>query len=105
MVARQKHARHAPTLVLGRPRVLRPLQQTLCMRLALERRGLDHARHDPRDRVDDDHRRELAAGEDEIADPALLVDVLLDCALVYTLVVTSDQPQMRLRPDTACSGL
>ena len=51
----------------------------------------EDARHHAADAVRDGHRGYLPAREDEVAEGYLLIDALLDKALVYALVVAADE--------------
>ena len=53
-----------------------------------------HSRHKAAHRIGHGHRRDLAAGEDEVAERYLLVDALLDEALVHALIVPADEHEM-----------
>ena len=62
MVAGQQHLRHLPATILGRPRVLRRLQQTVDERVLHSRvRAAQSTRQLPDDGLNDDQRRKLAA--------------------------------------------
>src|SRR5437762_12499820 len=75
------------------------------MGLMVERGSVDHAGDEPRDRVDDDHRAELTAGEHVVADRDLFVDIALDDALVDALVVATHEHQVRQGGETGRRGL
>ena len=53
-----------------------------------------HSRHKAAHRIGHGHRRDLAAGEDEVAKGYLLIDALLDEALVHTLIMPADEYKM-----------
>src|SRR5439155_9115271 len=95
MISRQQHRRDATALMLHRPGVVRTLQETLGVRLVSERCRLDDARDEASHRIDHDHRCQLAAGQHEVADRKLLVDVAFDDALVDALVMPADDHEMR----------
>jgi hypothetical protein len=72
--------------------VLRVLEQPGGERLVVGRRGVaEHARHEPRDRVDHARRAELAAGQHEVAERDLLVDARVEHALIDALVAAAHQ--------------
>ncbi len=85
--------------------VVRTFKETLGVRLVRERRGLDDTRHKAGHRIDHDHRCELAAGQHEVADRQLLVDLALDHALVDALVVPAHDHEMRHVRETPGGGL
>ena len=95
MVAGEEDRGDATTLVLDRPRVLRTLEESLGVGLVLERLALDDAGYKPGHRVDHDHRRELSAGEHEVADRELFVNVLLDHPLVDPFIVPAHDHEVR----------
>src|SRR6516164_7097560 len=62
VVARQQYIRHAEAADLRRPRELRKVEQPAAERLLRDRLLVaDHAANEPGDRVEDHHRRQLAA--------------------------------------------
>src|SRR5216683_7344348 len=69
MIAAQEDLRHPHSAELLRPRVMRIFEQTArAERLLAKRfRVADHARYQPRDRLDHDHRGKLAAAQHVIA--------------------------------------
>src|SRR6185436_8835573 len=73
MVPRQKNLRHPhPPQLLG-ARVVRVVEQPAEKRVLLDRAAVaDHALDHPAGRVGDQHRRQLAAGDDEVADRDLV---------------------------------
>src|SRR3990170_5280452 len=100
MVPRQQPLRHpgARRRPDFRPRVLRAIQQPVGEGF-LHRRGAvaERARQLPHARVHQRHRRQLAAGEHEVADRDFLVDPALEQPLVHALVPSAQQRQ-RLLP-------
>ena len=75
------------------------------MRLVSERCRLDDVWDEASHRIDHDHRRQLPAGQHEVADGKLLVDVAFDDALVDALVMPAHDDEMRQRRETARGGL
>src|SRR6185503_13872201 len=92
VVPRQQHLRYPPVGIDLRPRVLRAIEQPVGERL-LHRGGLvaerpgELAHH----RIDQRHRRQLAAREHEVADRDFLVDPALEQPLVHALVPPAQQ--------------
>src|SRR5581483_11664204 len=74
MIPRQQHVRYANGLVAQRPhfsraRELREIEQPARERILRHRLLVaDHARHEPRDRVEHDERRQFAAGQHVVTD-------------------------------------
>src|SRR5438477_6565498 len=95
VISRKQHCRDATALMLHRPGVVRTLQETLGVRLVSERCRLDDARDEASHRIDHDHRRQLAPGQDEVADRKLLIDVAFDDTLVDAFVMPADDHEMR----------
>src|SRR5207302_8810519 len=87
MVAREQYRRHAASLVVHGPRVLRALEPPVGVGLVGEPFRLDHVRDEPRNRVDHDHRGELATGEYEVPYRELLVHLLLHHPFIDAFVV------------------
>src|SRR6202522_3352261 len=83
VVAGRQHLRHAAAIDTRRPRVMRPIEQTIRERLlhgglgAAERTGKE-----PHDRIDDHQRGQLPARQHIITDRPLLVDLMVDEPLV-----------------------
>ncbi len=74
MVAAEQDLGHCLALELGRSRVLRVLEQAVGERLLDDRFGLDCPGQQAQHGVDDDHRRQLAAGQHVVADRQLQID-------------------------------
>ena len=53
-----------------------------------------HSRHKAAHRIGHGHRRDLAAGEDKVAKRYLLIDALLDEALIHALIMPADEYKM-----------
>ena len=53
-----------------------------------------HPRHKAAHRIGHGHRRDLAAGEDKVAKGYLLIDALLDEALIHALIMPADEYKM-----------
>ena len=85
MVAAGEDRRDVDAAERRRAGVLRVLEPAVGERLLLGRGFVDRARQQPDHRVDDDERRQLAAGEDVVADRQLEVDERAD-PLVDALV-------------------
>ena len=94
MVAAQQNRGHWPAVVFGRPGVLRVLEEAIGEGLLLGRSFIaERARDVPGDSIDEDHRRELAAGKDVIADRDFPVDTVVDEALIDAFVAAADEDQ------------
>src|SRR6266705_3136575 len=94
VVPREQHRRRRFPLVHFRPRVLRGLQQPAHERVLLGREPVpERAGQLPYHRVDQHHRRELAARENVVADRQLLVHRATDQALVHAFVTPAQQYQ------------
>ena len=74
MVARRQDGRHVHAAEDRRARVLRVLEQPGGEGFVGDRRLVDGARQQADDGIDDDQRRQLAAGQDVVADRQLEVD-------------------------------
>ena len=98
MVAGEQHLGHLQPPELARAGVLWVLEQAGGKALVLA--GLvaaQHARYQPRHRVDDDQRAQLAPGEHVVSDGDLLVDGQIDRPLIHALVVAAQQQQIAAR--------
>src|SRR6266571_6675072 len=97
MVARKEHVGYAEPAVLGRSGELRPAG---CARgkavLRQRARIADHARHQPRHRVDQYHRGDLATAENVIADRDLAARQGGAHTIVDALVPAADHDQFWL---------
>ena len=91
---RRRIAGHVHAAERRRAGVLRVLEQPVGERLLGGRGLLDRAGQQPDDRVDDDERRQLAAGQDVVADRQLEVDERAD-PLVDALVARADEDEVR----------
>jgi hypothetical protein len=94
MIARKEHGRNLAIAVGGGARVARVVEEPAGKALAFG--GLlvpEHAFDMPRDRVNEHHRRKLAAGDRRPPHRDLLVDQPLAHALVQPLVA----PHRRMR--------
>src|SRR6202140_27952 len=98
VMAGEQHVRNLVTLEDCGPRVMRILQQLLGKRLVFGRflRTEDTA-DEPADRIDQHHRRQLAAGEHVITDRALPVGEVGTDPLVDPLVASADQIEIGVR--------
>src|SRR4029453_17960257 len=84
VIAGQQHRWYPRALVILGPRVLRRLQQPVRKRLAARGAlGPEHPRQQPRHRVGDHQRRQLAAGHDVVADRHHVVGQLSAAARAY----------------------
>ena len=85
---------------VGRPGVLRVLEQPVGEGLVVGRRVVAHdAGHEPGDRLEHDHRGHLAAGQHVVADRQLAVDEVVAHPLVDALVAAAQQREpVRARP-------
>ena len=92
MVAAEQHRRDVEIAESLGARVLRVLEKAGRERVAFMRRLLDRAGQEPHDRVDQDEGRQLAAGEDVVADAHLAVDHGPH-AVVDPLVAAADRAQ------------
>src|SRR5262249_28317015 len=102
VVAGEQHLGHRETAELGRTGVARRLEEAVGERFLVGRgRIAEDAGDEAGDRVDDRHRRHLAAHEDEVADRELLIDGELAHALVAALVGTADEDDARKRGEGA----
>src|SRR5438874_13071684 len=92
VVAGEKHVGDPMALELGRPGVVRILDQVRAERLLSRRIG---AAQNPRDQaadgIDHDQGGQLAAGQHEVADRELAIGQLLRHPLIHTLVAPADQ--------------
>src|SRR5438445_10209357 len=97
MMAGQQHLRNLVTLEDRRPRVMRVLQQLHSKRLVFRRllRTQD-AGDEPAHRVDQHHRRELAAGEDVVTDRDFAVDEVRTDPLVDALIAATDEVEVAM---------
>ena len=93
MVAAQEHLRHFPALPDLGARILRIFEHSVPVAFAGEAIG-KNARHEAAHGVGNRHRGKLAAGEHEIAQRYLLIDALLDKALVYALIMAAHEHEM-----------
>src|SRR5438477_3805762 len=105
VIARKQHRRDTTALVLDRPRVVRTFEETFGVRLVRKRGRLDHVGDEAGHRIDHDHGRKLSAGQHEVADRELLVDLAFDHALVDALVVPAPDYQVRQLRKTPSRGL
>src|SRR5262245_12790377 len=95
---RRRHAEPAPDLWAGVLGMLQEPRGSARERVVLRRIVLaEDAGPEPRDRVGNHQRGQLAPGEDVVADRQLLVDDALAEALVHALVAPAHQDQMRPR--------
>src|SRR5437867_12472925 len=103
VIARQQHVGHLQHRWahrigpghLSRPRVLRKIEQPPAERILHYRLLVaDHPRNEPRDRVQNHQRRQLAAAQDVVADRNLLGDARAH-ALVHPFVSTAKEHDMR----------
>src|ERR1700720_1977569 len=89
VIARRQYGRHIAAIEGLRPRVVRPIHQTVAEGLLQRRfRTAQRTRHQSRDRIDDHQRRQLAARQHIVADGPLLIDLLLDEALVDPFIAS-----------------
>ena len=99
MVAREQHLRHSQAVPFLRPRILRVFEQSVPVALVREADLItEHARHEARHRVHDAHRRQLAAGQHEVANRNFLIHALVEEPLVDALIVPADQNQRIIVP-------
>src|SRR6478736_7122441 len=98
VMTRKQNVRHGPAAPVRRPCVVRVFGRPVeCLGEGfLEGGGLraESAWKLAQDRVEDDHRRELAAGEHVAADRDLLGDEVLEDALVEALVAAAQERQL-----------
>ena len=97
VMPRQQHVGHRHSFVHLRPRVVRAVEQAVHERI-LARRLLvvQRAGQQPRDRVDQHQRRQLAARHHEIAHRDFLVDLARDQPLVDAFVPSREQHVARV---------
>src|ERR1700733_10280632 len=102
VITRQQHGGHRAALEKFRPRIVRPLEQSLRERVLLARALIpERSRQQPRQRIDDQQRRQFPAGEHVVAHRHLAVDAELDDALVHALVPSRHQQQPGERGELA----
>ena len=92
MVAGEQNIRHAQAVPLGGAAVLGIFQCAGPVALVLKAGRIgQHARHKAADGVRNGHGRDLTAGDDKVADGKLLVNALVDEALVDAFVMPADK--------------
>src|SRR5213082_264470 len=97
VVAREQHVGDAHAAIFGRPRELRAAGQLSAERVLLQGlRVADHAGDQAADRVDEHHRRDLAAAQDVVADRDLVRGQARADLVVDALVAAADDDQPRL---------
>src|SRR4029079_14781038 len=104
VVARGEDGRHAFAAEDRRSRVLRVFEEAVGEGFLDRRRGLDGARQEADDRIDDDQRRQLPAREDIVADRQLDIDQGAD-PFVDTLVARTEEDEMRSRREVGSTRL
>ncbi len=90
VIAADEDRRHVLAAERRRPGVLRVLEQSVGERFLVGRCVVDRSREQPDHRVDDDEGRQLAAGQDVVADRELEIDEGPD-PLVDALVARADE--------------
>ena len=92
VIAGEQHLRHAQPVPLVGAGILRILQKPVPVALVREADLVtENARNQTADRIGNAHRRQLAAGQDKVADGDLLIHAFVDEALVDALIVTADE--------------
>src|SRR5689334_20373548 len=113
MMAAQQYVRHREAANDWRARVVGVLDQPVAVRFLSYRRGVDDARDETRDGIDDYHRRQLTASEDVIADRDFLGANDGNRSIVDPLVAAADESNTlrrgkifghRLREEAATRG-
>src|SRR5450759_5190886 len=95
VMPREQHVRHLEAAELGWPRVVRVVEQPTRERIPLNRLLVTHgARQQPDDRVEHHQRRQLAAGEDVVADRYFLGRHLVADPLGHALVPAAEDHDM-----------
>ena len=95
MVSAEKHLRHFPALPDLGARILRIFEHSVPVAFAGEALLIgQNARHEAAHGVGNRHRGKLSACQDEIAQRYLLIDALLDKALVYALIMAAHEHEM-----------
>ena len=106
MIAAEQHVGHSQAAVFARTGVLRVFQQAGGKALVLAGFvAAQHAGNEPRHRVDDDQRAQLAAGEHIIADGNLLIDHQIDRPLIHALIVAAQKQQFAVSGQLLGHGL
>src|SRR5579859_6705681 len=94
----QQHLRHGVPFEVGRPGVVRVIEQARRERVLAHRRLLaHHARHETAHGLDDHHRRQFAAAQNVIADADFFRAEDLGDALVHSLVPAAQNGELRRR--------
>ena len=95
VVTAEEHLRHFPALPDLGARILRIFEHSVPVAFAGEALLIGkNARHEAAYGIGNCHRGKLAAGEHEIAQRYLLIDALLDKALVYALIMAAHEHEM-----------
>ena len=82
MMSAKKHGRYANAFVHFRSRVMRAIEQSVHKRiLACRLRIAEHPGQLPHDAIDQHHRRQFAAGEHEVPQTDLAIDMVINEAL------------------------
>ena len=85
---------------------MRVFQQAGDVRLGADRLGFAHDPGDqPDDGVGDDHSRDLAAGQDVVADGDLFINKSLPDSFIHTFVAPAEQDEMRLVREAGGGGV
>ncbi len=90
VVAAQKDLRNPPATKLYRPRVVRIFEQSIAKGLLDGGAGGEHTRYQTAYRIYQHHRRQLAAGQHEVAQRDLIRDQMLAYPLIQALIVAAE---------------